>query len=669
MSKRNIAKLTINRQATLMVAFTAASIFHASVSVAQTGYYNQRYTIRAAPPQARVARAVAPANPFPAVYADPPAPLKPRTNSTPKFSALSQTFAASSPKPAIPSGRVQDVFGENRFSDAFNEDPEDPTSRPNPFQKVEPNPIRQNPFGEVRPSEQRNPFGELPDDPSPSTPPMDTRPVRPPQLPPGWEFTPNAGLINPQPPIPGQRDPEFPPQREPERQEPEQREPERRDPEIDDTVVEVPQGNEDPGGLADTEDNDDSVFDRVDPPDDEDLPPVPRPNSSRVYLPAQDPLDYVNSDPGPRGSGRRRVPQGSDSRDFARNPYAGLPGPYGYAGLGGFGAQPGFTPPPGFVPPSGYAVPPGFFPYPVPYLPFGYPATGGLPLPTAQSNQCGCHSNPTLDDNLDLGFPCDPCDVATNGGCGPRPCSNVNRPRLAQTGLGGRIVETGCVEDYVDCGSDAYTEVVACDTVCTNYASAYVSLFGGWSGVNDFITQGDIGQGVFFEDSGGVFGVALGQIQGRNLRTELELSYRNIDINGLRLEGSVPSEFLAVNGDFGTFAGMLNAYWEFVDVGFDRVKPYVGAGVGFALARPELFQGTGDEAAIDNDDSSFAWQLITGLNYKASPTLDAFVEYRYFVAESFSLDTEIPAVAGLGDGSGRFDYQSSNIIFGLRARF
>jgi len=99
------------------------------------------------------------------------------------------------------------------------------------------------------------------------------------------------------------------------------------------------------------------------------------------------------------------------------------------------------------------------------------------------------------------------------------------------------------------------------------------------------------------------------------------------------------------------------------------VKPYFGAGVGFALARPELFQGSGAEAAIDNDDSSFAWQLMAGLNYKASPTLDAFVEYRYFVAESFSLDTEIPAVAGLGDGSGRFDYQSSNVIFGLRARF
>ena len=233
--------------------------------------------------------------------------------------------------------------------------------------------------------------------------------------------------------------------------------------------------------------------------------------------------------------------------------------------------------------------------------------------------------------------------------------------------IGDRIVETGCVDT---CGGEAYVDVVSnCDEVCSNFASCYIGLFGGWSDLNDFVTRGDIGEGVYMEDSGYLFGFAIGQIQGRNLRTELEFSYRNINLNGLQLNGSVPSEFVGVSGDFGTFAGMFNGYWEFVDFNLPKLKPYVGGGIGFAIGRPDLIQSNGLEAAINNDDSSFAWQWMAGFNYKASPTLDAFVEYRYFVAESFRLDTEIPEVAGLGNGSGPFDYQSSNVLFGLRARF
>jgi len=227
------------------------------------------------------------------------------------------------------------------------------------------------------------------------------------------------------------------------------------------------------------------------------------------------------------------------------------------------------------------------------------------------------------------------------------------------------------VETGEACGQqDTYADVVSdCDSVCSNFASCYVGVFGGLSDLNDLVTRSEIGTGVYFEDAGYLFGLTVGQIQGRNLRTELELSYRNININGLQLNGSAPSQFVGVNGDFGTLAGMVNGYWEFVDFGSEKIKPYIGGGLGFAIARPNLIQPSGAEAVISDDESSFAWQWMAGLNYKASPTLDAFVEYRYFGADSFRLDTEIPAVAGLGNGSGPFDYRSSTVLFGLRARF
>ncbi len=183
------------------------------------------------------------------------------------------------------------------------------------------------------------------------------------------------------------------------------------------------------------------------------------------------------------------------------------------------------------------------------------------------------------------------------------------------------------------------------------------------------MTQGDIGTGVYLEDAGYLFGITIGQIQGRNLRTEVELSYRNININGLQLQGSIPTQSVGVFGDIGALSGMLNGYWEFVEFGPEKFKPYVGGGLGFSLARTDLIQANGTEAVISDEESSFAWQWMAGINYKASSSLDAFVEYRYFAADSFRIDSQVPTVAGLGNGSGPFDFRSSSVLFGMRARF
>ena len=634
MLKHEIAIQTLWRGVTLLVAFALLALSTVTLA-AQDPYYQPNNSVRSPLPALRAAQARG-GELSPAFLENPPRPHASQDNNSERYAALTKTFRGSGISTLRASGSLQDVF-ENPASDAFGEGTQLPAG--NPFQKVAP------PSGNrIDDPSPKNPFNLLPTDPTPQTPPMDTRPSLQegvaPVLPPGSEYTPNPNRFPSDPPIPGQGG---------------------TDPPLEDPVpVPVPRSGdtEDPGEITaddvdqgdsdDSEGNrdDNSVFDRADPPNDDDLPPVPAPASSRVYLPANTPSDYEN----PLSNGAVHRGYGKDPRQqydpryAGINPYAGLPGPYGYA-----------------APPQGYP------PYPMPYMmppmgPYGYGYGYGY-------GQCGPGCKPIDEDENRCGLLCDPCTISKCGGCHQSPCSNDNRPMLPQTDIGDRILETGLV-DSCACGDEAYTEVIGdCDDYCSNYASCYVSLFGGVSNLNDFITQDDNGRGIYFDDTGSIFGFSIGQVQGRNLRTELELSYRNIGVSGLRLEGDAGDEFLAVNGDFGTFSGMLNAYWEFVDVRFEKVKPYIGAGVGFAIARPELLQANGVEAVIDNNDSSFAYQLMAGLNYKASSTLDAFVEYRYFVADSFQLNTEIPLISGLGNGSGQFDYQSSNVIFGLRARF
>ena len=644
---------------TTVCLFAAVVCGTAADASAQDQYNNQEYRIFRSQPQSRIARApaaVTPRNtpqPFGVEAINPPVPQGYESPATPqttkpanRFSALSKAFSAGSTRTAVPTRRIQDIFKENPQDDIFGENntaPGGANAPSNPFQKVDPQPEAQdpnNPFGEITPTEDpqdpptKNPFNEIPIDPNPNTPPMDTTPRGQtqidPVLPPGSEYTPDLGQINPNPPIPGEE--ERPVDDEP-------------------GGLELPDENQSRDDIPE-EGSEKSVFDSKDEETDPDLKPVPTPASSRVYYPARVPTDIVKAgDP----SQLPAYPPGFDPR---MNPYAKLPGPYGYA-------QPPY---PGYTPgPNGYAVNPyAPSPYaPNPYAPNPYAmpygqcgpgcvpantyAAAAAPLPLAATNCGGC--------NTGCNDACNSCNT----------CVEAVQPALACTDIGERIVETGVADC---CPTETYTDVVSdCDNICSNYTSCYIGLFGGWADLNDLVTRGEIGSGIYMEDGGYVFGATLGQIQGRNLRTELEVSYRNININGMRLDGNVPSQVVGVNGDFGALAGMLNAYWEFVDFGSANIKPYIGGGVGFALARPDLIQADGSEAVINDSESSFAWQYMAGLNYKASPILDAFVEYRYFAADSFRLDTEIPEVAGFGNGSGPFDYRSSAVLFGLRARF
>ena len=206
----------------------------------------------------------------------------------------------------------------------------------------------------------------------------------------------------------------------------------------------------------------------------------------------------------------------------------------------------------------------------------------------------------------------------------------------------------------------------------------YYSVFGGATSVSNFVEtillgdnggDGDVGiQPVFetdvdyaFEDAFAV-GVAVGQIHGRHLRTELEMSFRNNNAETLSITQLGETEVYDLDGELRSFSGMGNAYWEFVDFPMLRVKPYVGAGVGFSLLESDL-AWNGFRLLDDSygTDSAFAYQGMAGVNVCTGPRMSLFVEYRYFATDSIRYKA--------GGLSNEFRVKTDNVFVGLRFKF
>ena len=107
---------------------------------------------------------------------------------------------------------------------------------------------------------------------------------------------------------------------------------------------------------------------------------------------------------------------------------------------------------------------------------------------------------------------------------------------------------------------------------------------------------------------------------------------------------------------------MGNAYWEFVDFPMLRVKPYVGAGVGFSLLESDL-AWNGFRLLDDSygTDSAFAYQGMAGVNVCTGPRMSLFVEYRYFATDSIRYKA--------GGLSNEFRVKTDNVFVGLRFKF
>ena len=185
-------------------------------------------------------------------------------------------------------------------------------------------------------------------------------------------------------------------------------------------------------------------------------------------------------------------------------------------------------------------------------------------------------------------------------------------------------------------------------------SGTYIGLGGGMNFARDADISGPgIGTNAEFDD--GWVGVgSIGYGFGNGLRLELEVGYRENDIE--LLQGQT-----GATGSVNVWSGMLNLLYDIpTGTGF---TPYLGVGGGYARvkadgARP-ITTGLVD---IDDTDDVFAYQGILGVAYGITPNLKLGLDYRYFATQ----DPEFSASNGASVDS---EYSAHTVLIALRWEF
>jgi len=110
---------------------------------------------------------------------------------------------------------------------------------------------------------------------------------------------------------------------------------------------------------------------------------------------------------------------------------------------------------------------------------------------------------------------------------------------------------------------------------------------------------------------------ALGFEFNFGLRTELEYSYRNVDLN--KITSTVGSIDIAGNYTLNTLMGNIG----YRHLSSHKLSPYLGGGIGMAWHDAEVGAG------ISGSDSTIAYQLLVGLDYLIGPRSEIGIGYSY----------------------------------------
>ena len=96
----------------------------------------------------------------------------------------------------------------------------------------------------------------------------------------------------------------------------------------------------------------------------------------------------------------------------------------------------------------------------------------------------------------------------------------------------------------------------------------------------------------------------------------------------------MPQAIDIVVGGYNTRSLLANLFYDIPLT--ESFSPYVGAGVG-------MHWTTVSDGAFDSGASGFAYQLMTGLNYKATERLEFFGGYRYFSGDAVPIYDQLTA--------------------------
>ncbi|MDO3379138.1 outer membrane protein [Geoalkalibacter halelectricus] len=149
-------------------------------------------------------------------------------------------------------------------------------------------------------------------------------------------------------------------------------------------------------------------------------------------------------------------------------------------------------------------------------------------------------------------------------------------------------------------------------------------------------------------DNGYVFLAAIGGSFLGDVRGEIELGYRNNDIDRLRSGVQVVSR----SGDVTAISLMANLFKD-IPLGIG-LTPFVGGGIGIANVEADLnaFGINGKK-----DDNVFAYQFAAGGAIELGPQVNLDLQYRYFA-------TADPDFSHL-----EAEYRTHNVLLGLRFGF
>jgi opacity protein-like surface antigen len=181
----------------------------------------------------------------------------------------------------------------------------------------------------------------------------------------------------------------------------------------------------------------------------------------------------------------------------------------------------------------------------------------------------------------------------------------------------------------------------------------YVGAYAGYVSPQDM--HWDVNTaGVSFDvdtDSTGIIGGKFGWVPPAaeylalevDLNYTLESNYGPTTVSGVTESGDIYLSNILFN--------LLLRYPE------GRFHPYIGAGIGFSYFNIEGFETVGGRSYYTyEDDYTFAWQFIAGVDFEVAPNWSVDLTYRYFGTNPSLLYTDI-------------EYQVSIITAGFKFHF
>jgi opacity protein-like surface antigen len=199
----------------------------------------------------------------------------------------------------------------------------------------------------------------------------------------------------------------------------------------------------------------------------------------------------------------------------------------------------------------------------------------------------------------------------------------------------------------------------------------YIGVWGGYT-ISPDASSGDSHNWDYYNNynldiqEAWVLGVKVGYTppELRYFSFEFEYSYLNPDINRSVL-GQNRTGFVAVDGDVKLNNFMFNAIVKYP---LRRFHPYVGAGIGCSysdMSATAIQSGVINSTSVGKDYTSFAWQLLTGVEIDIINNLSMDIGYRYFASEiEFGNNTEFDF-----ENNTKIDFTTSMITFGLKFLF